>query len=250
MTRVLVALLSLFAARATDPPASADSGAAWLRRIDEVAHVDDAHLILDLTVGRSTSDGTAFAPNAPRAARTIEVWQKGDDRRLVRINAPARLKGVGLLVTPGDVIHLFLPQYPPSRRIVGSKRADAFMGTDFSVDDLSRMSLAAHYDATVEGRDGELTRLKLVSHDGETTMEVWADTEGVVRRIDHLDRKGQVTRRLVMEDVRPEHGVPLAHRLSVADLVHHRRTVAELRSVQIDTGLSDDLFTVTNLERP
>ena len=93
--------------------------------------------------------------------RTIEIWQKGDDRRLVRMIAPARLSGIGLLVSPGETTHLFLPQYPPARRVVGSKRADAFMGTDFAVEDLSRLTYGDTYSASVVDSSGGLTHLKL-----------------------------------------------------------------------------------------
>ena len=43
-----------------------------------------------------------------------------------------------------------LPQYPPSRRVVGSSRADSFMGTDFAIDDLARLSYAQTYHAEIK----------------------------------------------------------------------------------------------------
>ena len=219
------------------------SGAEWLGHIDSVARVDDAHMVLELTVTDSRGE---------QAGRTIEIWQKGDDKRIVRMVEPTRLKGVGLLVTHGDALHLFLPQYPPARRVIGSKRADAFMGTDFAVDDLARIGFAEDYDAEIIGAEDGLTRLKLTPRvdTGSAQVDLWVGEDGVIRRLDHLDKRGAVTRRLTMDDVRLEGETLLAHRLEVVDLKRTRSTVAVLQSAVLEQGLSDELFTVSALENP
>ncbi len=236
-------LLSHAALTCHTAQAAPSSGAEWLALIDEVAKVQDAHMVLDLTVTDS---------RGREASRTIEIWQKGDDRRLVRLVAPSRLKGVGLLVTHGDTLHLFLPQYPPARRVVGSSRADAFMGTDFAVDDLARLRFSDDYTAQIRGTEEGLTHLHLTPRTelGSAAVELWVAEDGVARRIDHLDKNGEVTRRLLMSDVRDEGSTPLAHRLEVTDLKRTRSTVAVLQSAALDQGLSDELFTVTALENP
>ena len=226
---------------------------AWLADIDATARVDQAHLVLAVQV---------YDARGGVAERTLEIWQKGDDHRLVRLSSPARLAGVGLLVSPGDVIHLFLPEFPPARRVVGSKRSDAFMGTDFAVDDLSRLTFAQSFTAQVVGTttsadaevpgDAALTHLRLTPTDdttGELPLELWVGEDAVVRRIDRFDKKGRVSRRLVLSDVQPHGPALLAHHLEVRDLVRNRRTVAVVSSVDVDTALADDLFTVTSLER-
>jgi outer membrane lipoprotein-sorting protein len=223
--------------------AAPGSGAEWLAHIDEVARVDDAHMLLALTVTDARGE---------QAGRTIEIWQKGDEMRLVRMIEPTRLKGVGLLVTHGDTLHLFLPQYPPARRVVGSKRADAFMGTDFSVDDLARIGFADDYDAQIIGTEGALTHLKLTprADTGDAFIEIRVGADGVIRQLDHIDKRGEVTRRLTMDDVRLQGDTPLAHRLEVVDLKHSRSTLAILQTAELNGGLSDELFTVSALENP
>ncbi|MGB0639847.1 MAG: outer membrane lipoprotein-sorting protein [Myxococcota bacterium] len=218
------------------------NGNQWLARIDATAQVVDAHVVLDVEVtdarGRTNP-------------RTIEIWQKGDDQRLVRMIAPARLHGIGLLVTPGDTLHLFLPQYPPARRVVGSKRADAFMGTDFAVEDLSRMSYSGQYDAEVSHQKGDLTQLVLTptSDSNETPIHIWVDEDNVVREIQHFDSKDNPIRRLVLEDIRKISGTPIAHTMTVTDQVRNRKTTAQVRTIEIGIELQDSLFSVTQLER-
>jgi len=241
MTRLCTALLALLLAL----PAQADeAGEGWLRRIDSAAAVSDAHLRLALQVTDS---------RGKTAAREIEIWQKGTDKRLVRMVSPARLKGVGLLVGAQDMLHLFLPSYPPSRRVIGSKRADAFMGTDFAIEDLSRMTYVGRFDAAVMGTEGPHTRLELTPTGGDQpTQQIWVASSGVpvVHRIDHLDEGGAVSRRLNMDDFRAVGGTHIAHQMTVLDLARSRSTQAEVVQIEIGTELQDRIFTVTHLERP
>jgi len=220
-----------------------DIGAQWLSRIDAAASVEDAHMLLDLVVTDSSGE---------QATREIEIWQSGDEQRLVRMTAPARLKGVGLLVTHGDALHLFLPRYPPARRVVGNSRADAFMGTDFAIDDLSRLQLADDYEAEVLGEDGDLTRLLLnpTARDDETSLKIWVGSDNVIRKLEHLDADGAPTRRITMTEIQDVGGVMLAHDLMVEDLQRFRTTRATLRNVTVNQGVDEGLFTVSNLENP
>jgi hypothetical protein len=217
-----------------------DAGDAWLQKVDAAAQVGDIHLVLDVAVHDKKGE---------RGRRTLQIWQKGDERRLIQITAPSRLAGTGLLVTHSDVIHLFLPAYPPARRVTGQGRADAFLGTDFALEDLSRITYAADYTATVGAPDGDLTRLDLTPREGDGAVRLWVGADAVVRRIEHDDRKGKTVRRLQLDDVRPEGRLNLAHTVQVEDLSRGRRTVATVQTATVEGGIDDEVFTVTNLER-
>jgi outer membrane lipoprotein-sorting protein len=239
MLRHLPFLLLLFGLHAH----ADEQGEAWLQRIDDAARVEDAHLILEVEVT------DARGQTAPR---TLKIWQRGDEERMVRITAPARLKGVGLLVTRDENVYLFLPSYPPARRVVGSKRTDAFLGTDFAVEDLSRLEYVDHYDAIVSGSDGDLTILTLTprSVTGDKELRLWVDSSAVVHRIDHVNEEGSVTRRLVLDEIREIEGRPIAHHMLVTDLANGRQTEARVSHVQIDSGLPGIELSVGELENP
>ena len=218
------------------------AGDAWLRKIDNTARVTDAHLILDLTVTDA---------RGRQKPRTIEIWQKGDDKRLVRLIAPARLAGIGLLASPGDALHLYLPQYPPARRGVGSKRADTFMGTDFAIEDLSRMTFADDYTASIAEQIGRETHLVLTSkkNASEPALHLWIDSSAVVRKIEHIDSSGQPSRRPILDDVRTINGTPIPHYMKVTDIDRNRVTEARIKRIRIGTNVDDALFSVSQLER-
>lgn len=227
------------------PLAHADeAGTAWLERVDAAARVEQATLTLQVS---STPAG-----GGPATVRTLDIWQLGDDQRLVRLTAPPRLAGTGLLVTGDDSLHLFLPAYPPSRKVVGSKRQSAFAGTDFAMEDLARLTYAEDYDATVAGVEDGLTRLELVPKEpeGETRVTLWVGEDAVVRRVEHVDKKGRPDRRLEMGEIKVVDGVPLAHRLVVVDLQSGQRTEALLTAADLRSPVAPEVFTVTNLERP
>lgn len=223
--------------------AHADSdGDAWLQKIDRTARVIDAHIVMDLTVTDA---------RGREKPRTIEIWQKGDEKRLVRMVDPPRLRGIGLLANTGDTLHLYLPQYPPARRVVGSKRSDAFMGTDFAIEDLSRMTFGDDYTATIAEQVGRETHLVLTSKTDATepALHLWVDSSAVVRKIEHIDSNGMASRRLILDDVRTIQGTPVPHYMKVTDLARNRATEARIRGIKIGINVDDSLFSVSQLER-
>ena len=165
--------------------------------------------------------------------------------------APARLAGIGLLVSPGEKTHLYLPQYPPARLVVGSKRADAFMGTDFAIEDLSRLTYADTYNATVSGSEDGLTKLVLTHKTDKkaTATHLWVDDEAIVRRVAHLDAKGNTKRALEMADVRAVEDAKVPHHIRVTDTKRGRVTEARIQQISVGSGIDDAMFSVTQLER-
>ena len=230
-------MLTLFALAHAD-----EAGDARLAQVDAALTAgDDAHLVLDVQVTDKRGE---------TATRTLEIWQKGDDKRLVRYTAPARLAGIGLLVPDGEVVYVYLPAYGRSKRVVGSQRSDAFMGTDFSIDDLSRLSWSTEYGAAL-GEAGcmTLTPTDAKAHEHATVSLCVRDEDSLPTRIEYLDGAGQPLRTVTLgdfQDVGPRH---LAHSLSVTDHEAGTSTTATVTSVVVDQGLEDELFTLTTLER-
>lgn len=225
---------------------AADDGAAWLSRVDAAANRgSDAHLVLAVSVTDRT--GTS-------SDRVLEVWQKGSDRRLVRFTAPARLAGTGLLVPDGDTVYLYLPSFGKARRVVGESRGDAFMGTDFSLEDLARLTYTGDYTAKVEADEGASTRLLLApvnpAAHRDAALRLWVrEADDMVEKIEHVDAAGRVTRRVAFSDFKTVANRPIAHVLVAEDIVNNKKTVATVMRAELDTGLGDDRFTLTELSR-
>lgn len=226
---------------------AADDAAALLARVDAAnARGTDAHLVLQVAV----TDRTGVASD-----RTLEIWQKGSAKRLVRFTAPARLAGTGLLVPDADTVYLYLPAYGKPRRVIGEQRGDSFMGTDFSMEDLSRLSWSDDYTAVLGEVIGEVATLNLTPKDRAAHRDASVRisvrrADDLVSQVEHVDASGAVTRRLTLSDFRVEGNRPLAHKLLVDDLVNAKHTAATVTLAEMDRGLTDDRFTLTELTRP
>src|SRR5687768_5377391 len=86
-------------------------------------------------VGAATVRDQGGATKVVRFTSRSRRIGKNLSKSLVRVTAPADLKGVGLLQIQNqdsdDERHLFLPDLKRARRIVGSSRSGSFVGTDF-----------------------------------------------------------------------------------------------------------------------
>lgn len=223
-------------------PAAADPAADLLAAVDEVSNRgDDAHLVLDVQ--------TTDARGNP-AERTLEMWQKGTDKRLVKFTAPARLAGIGMLVPDGDTIYLYLPSYGRVRRVIGEARGDAFVGTDFAMEDLARISWADDYvPELVEDHHLRLTP-KEGTDSSSARVELYVrEADNLPARVEHYDAEGTLLRRITFDDVQEVDGRPLAHAIVVDDISRSRTTRATVQLAAFNRGLEDDLFTVNALSR-
>ena len=227
--------------------AFAGTGPEWLAKVDAAASpAQDTRVVMQ--VAMTDSKGR-------EVSRTMEIWQKGDDQRMVRLTDPPRLAGVGLLVGADDVVHLYLPSYDRTRRVIGDQRGDAFMGTDISMEDLARTSFAEEYTAELVS-EGEaevvlmLTPVDPKAHGHARSRLVLRTSDQLWTRLEHLDADGAVLRRVSLSDFREVDGYSFAHTMAVEDLERSRHTTATATEVAFDRGLDDELFTVTNLSRP
>lgn len=221
------------------------SGTEWLEAIDRAnSPFQDAQLEVRVEVQKGNT----------QVERTLEIWQRGSTERRVRMSAPARLAGVSLLVVEDGSLYSYLPAYRRTRKVVGEQRGDAFMGTDFSFDDLSRTGFADEFTAQVENTDGPLITLILRAiepnkHRYPTLrLRVEGDSH-LPRSIEHLDPSGSVQRRVQLNDVREVAGHPFAHQIQLDDLERSRQCTATIESIQVNQNLPDRLFQVGQLGR-
>jgi len=228
---------------AASPPST---GEAWLQAIDKAnSPFEDTQLQMEVTVEKA---------NKKSVQRTLEVWQRGQKERLVVLKKPARLAGVALLVVEDGSIYSYLPAYRRSRRVVGEQRGDAFMGTDFSMEDLSRMGFSEEFDATIIRSGATSTELLLQAKNPEAhrfpALKIWADHQNLLPlRIEHIDAEGVVRRRLSLNDIKTIDNQPFAHRIELEDLERDRKCTAVVKKIQVNQNLGSHLFLASNLGR-
>ncbi len=186
--------------------------------------------------------------------RKAEMYQKGDEKRLVRFLSPADQKGIGFLSLPGDVMYLYLPAFHKIRRIASHVKNENFAGTDFSYDDMSSFKYAEEYDAKLlETKDDvyvlELTPKANVEKDySKLVMEIRKDNYYPVK-IDHYDKAGNLWKVLTREKIEKKGKYWISMEMEVKDLKKNHATKMITGKIELDKGLSDKIFTKRNLKK-
>lgn len=218
-----------------------------LERVDsELTAVEDMRASASLTIHDTSGS---------ESERTLTVKQKGDDRRMVQITAPARLQDVGLLATSDDRNYLYLPAMRRVRRIAGADRGEPFLDSDFTNDDLMRTTFADRYTPRLENEDSSQWSLVLTPIDEDDEpysrlrMKVRKEDHQIAEILFYKDGDDDPTRRLTADQFDPVESQIIAHRFVAEDLQSEGRSVLQLSEVEVNVGLDDSEFTRRQLQR-
>ena len=186
--------------------------------------------------------------------RQISIKQLGTDLRMIRFQSPAEVKGVCFLSRGENEMYIFMPDFGKVRRIASHTKAESFMGSDFSYDDMGAGKLAARYDGRIVGKEGDLVTLELVPKqpaDSDVKRRVMVvDTRNhIVVRGEVYDKNGKLWKETVQEDLKQASGHWLAHRVTARNLREGSSTVLELSETRFDTGLGEDDFSQRTMKR-
>lgn len=231
-------------------PVSAEesvSAEELLRRVDSALSVAE-----DFT---ATITLTTTARSGAEESRTMTVWQKGANQRMVKITAPARLRGVGLLAQSEGQLYIYLPSFNRVRRVAGQQRGEPFMGSNFTQDDLTRTSYGDRFrPELLEERDTHF-RLNLLplKPEDEPYSRLVIDVRKEDFQVSLIEiyepGEAEVSRRLEARRFEDQEGQIVAMEIEAQDLRRQSRSVATFSDVQVNSGLSDSLFTQRYLQR-
>ncbi len=186
--------------------------------------------------------------------RKSEMYQKGDEMRLVRFLSPADQKGIGFLSLPDDVMYLYLPAFHKIRRIASHVKNENFAGTDFSYDDMSSFKYAEEYNAKLlENKDAvyvlELTPKPGIEKDySKLILEVRKDNFYPVK-IDHYDKAGNLWKVLDRKKIEKNGNYWLSMEMEMKDLKKDHSTKMITDKIELDNDLSNKVFSKRNLKK-
>jgi outer membrane lipoprotein-sorting protein len=240
---VAIVLVSLGAGSAR-----ADSGADVLGKVDAAMN--------NFTDGEFESKLLIREPGGQAREIGFTTFQKVPDKRLVRFSSPGDLKGMGVLVENKDVMYVFLPGFQKVRRVGTHVKAQTFMGSDFSYEDMSLSRYSPTYDAKLVKEDGSSWELELTVKAGQEIeyprVHMWVDKKAQQpTKIDFMDASGKVLKTSEYADYHIDdanHYGP--SKVTVTD---HRRNDHKseivFTHVKLNQGLKDDFFTQRTLIR-
>jgi outer membrane lipoprotein-sorting protein len=240
--RIVVALMLLCGT------AFADGGADVLGKVDAAMN--------NFTDGEFESKLLIRDPSGQAREIGFTTFQKVPDKRLVRFSSPGDLKGMGVLVENKDVMYVFLPGFQKVRRVGTHVKAQTFMGSDFSYEDMSLSRYSPTYDAKLVKEDAASWELDLTVKAGQEIeyprVHMWVDKKSQQpTKIDFSDGSGKVLKTSEYFDYHiddashwgPSKVVNTDHRRN-----DHKSEIV-FTHVKLNQGLKDDFFTQRTLIR-
>jgi len=192
--------------------------------------------------------------NGDEKVRESEMYQKGDEKRLVRFLSPADQKGIGFLSLPNDVMYLYLPAFHKIRRIASHVKNENFAGTDFSYDDISTFKYAEEYDPKLLETKDNFYILELIPKPNiekeysKLIIRVRKDNFYPVK-IDHYDKAGNLWKVMERRKLEKRGNYWIAMEIEMKDLKKQHTTKMITDKVKLDSGLTEKTFTKRNLKR-
>ena len=233
----------------------------------------DAQAVLQMVLasdpwGFSDAEVVTHAVMNDRHGSTSELRFSALSRRydpplsktIARLLEPADLAGTGFLQTQrrdaDDDRWLFLPELKRSRRISGALRTSSFLGTDMSFAEIDRRDLrdgkpALNGEETLAARP--CWRLIITGTRGDSEyskIELWVRQDnGLPVLWKMYDRSNQLFKTLAAEEVQRVGGRWFITRSRMTNLREQHQTLWILEQVTPRADISDDEFTLRNLEK-
>ena len=185
-----------------------------------------------------------------------------DDSRkqIIWFLAPADDKGVAFLkiehADKDDEMRLWLPAFKKVRRISSKKKADSFMGSDLSYEDMTSRELDEYTykilgDKVVDGIDCHI--LESTPKAGVTRtykrFVTYVSKADLVSILDEAyDTQDKLLKRREMK-FRKDKGYDLPTEIFVENVQKGSNTRLTFTEQEVDTGVKEDLFQEKNLKR-
>jgi len=192
--------------------------------------------------------------NGNQKIRKTIMYQKGDEKRLVRFLSPADQKGISFLSLPNDINYLYLPAFHKVRKIASHVKNQNFAGTDFSYDDMSSFKYAKEYDPVLVETTDEYWVLELTPKAGikkdYSKLKMWvAKNNFYPFKIEHYDKAGKLWKVMTREKIVQKGKYWVAMEMEMRDLKKQHSTKTIIENIELDKGLSDKIFTKRNLKK-
>ena len=91
----------------------------------------------------------------------LTVIRRGEDKRAIRFEEPADVRGMGVLIEGQSEMYVYVPSLGKVRRVASHAKRQGFMGTDWSYDDMGLINLSPAFDAKLLSQDEGHVKLEL-----------------------------------------------------------------------------------------
>ncbi len=184
--------------------------------------------------------------------REMETLEKAENKRLIRFISPADQKGISFLSLPDDVQYVYLPAFRKVRRVASNIKNTNFAGMDFTYEDLSTFEYAKDYDPKLIETTDSAYVLELIPKQGVkkdySKLKMWVRKDIFYPiKTESYDKKGSLFKILERRRIEKVGNYWVAKEMEMKDVKSNHSTKIIITKIEVDVGLSDDLFTQRNM---
>ncbi len=189
----------------------------------------------------------------------LKVWTQGSDYLLILITTPARDKGTVFLKRQKEFWN-WVPRIERNIKLPPSAMAQAWMGSDFSNDDLVKMSsLVEDYSQKLLGEeliDGRLTyKIEMIPRPESAVVWgriiTWVDKEELLfLKTEYYDEDSELFNTVLGSDIKIMGGRMVTARLEIIPADEpDNRTVLTYQALTFNQPIPDDFFSQQNMKK-
>ena len=260
--RIVIAVAILFVVIAGGPTRAADDpdGAREImRRVVRDSRADDEMVSIRMELIDAKGQIRRRTTSIYTKKRSVEA-----SSRLIRFHEPPDLARSAILtVEHADRAAdqwIYLPAYHAARRVASTNRGDTWMGTDFTYEDIADVKIEQYDYSIVRHEPLEQVRCAVIQAiPSDRTLKeqsaysrsiYWVDpAESVALKIEYYDRSGRLLKVLTNAELRRIGTYRRWTTTRVRDVTRNHETVVTVTDRRINSGLGDEYFTVSYLER-
>jgi len=177
----------------------------------------------------------------------MTVITKGTDRRALRFDEPADIRGMGVVIKGTDELYVRLPGSSKVRRVAAHARKQGLQGSDWGMEDQALIRLDSYFVPKITKQSAthiELTLTRKPHADiSYPKLEVSVARESVtVDRIKYFDADGKALKEEVRKGLVTQDGRRTYTRVKVTHLQHEHSTSIEVTGEKNDTGVKKKTF--------
>ncbi|MCJ2163392.1 MULTISPECIES: outer membrane lipoprotein-sorting protein [unclassified Pseudodesulfovibrio] len=256
MWKLTVAAMVLFCALGVAPVMAGElSGHEIMTMVDDRPDGEDRTSVITMTL---------INKSGSKRVREVKSYSKdfGRDKKSVMVFCePADVRKTAFLSWEYDDVDreedkwLYMPAMKKTRRISGASRNEYFMGTDFTYDDMGKRNVDEDThrllgEESVMGHDcWKIESIPVDPEDMYTKRILWVDKEALVLvQAQYFDKDGllKIFRAL---NIQKQNGFWTVLLSEMDNVSREHKTTMETAGVTYDTGLGDDLFRVSSIQR-
>ena len=215
----------------------------------------------DLSRGKSSRGKMTMSITTAHWSRslTLEFWNKGKDKSLIRILSPKKEKGMTTLRS-GNNIWNYLPKINRIIKLPSSMMGSSWMGSHFSNDDLvkeSRMADDYTFEISFQGQKEGRRVVEITCIPHEDAVVVWGriivtvdSDEYLPLKILYYDEDLELARTMIFEDVGLLGGRKLPRRMVIIPAAKpEEATVVLYEEMWWNIEIDDGFFSIRSLKR-